>query len=229
MSTDAPFGAGLPGIGSFLDAIADGERRRLLGAARRQHYELGETILIEGESSDEMLVVLTGRVKISRVSAEGREQVLRYVPAGGSFNEVPVFDGGPNPASATAAEPSDLLVISREQIQALMKANPEIAEVIIQSLASRLRHLVELVEDLSFRQVTPRVARVLLQSVAPHPGVGAGFDGSRRFSQRELAEMVGTSREVVARALRTLEDAGAIAIERGAIRIVDASLLDLLA
>lgn len=84
-------------------------------------------------------------------------------------------------------------------------------------------------DDLSFRHVTPRVARVLLQVVAPHPGAGAGADAAQRFSQRELAEMAGTSREVVAHALRALEDAGAIALERGAIRIVDPSLLQLLA
>lgn len=163
---------------------------------------------------------------MSRMSAEGREQVLRYVPTGGSFNEVPVFDGGPNPANATAAEPCDVLIISREQIYKLLESHPEVAEVIIRSLASRLRHLVELVDDLSFRHVTPRVARVLLQPIAPHPGVGAGADAGRRFSQRELAEM---SREVVARALRSLEDAGAIAVDRGAIRVVDPELLSLLA
>jgi CRP/FNR family transcriptional regulator len=229
MGTDTPHDASLPGIASFLDAIGDVERRRLLDAARQRHYETGESILREGESSDGLLVVLSGRVKISRMSADGREQVLRYVPAGGSFNEVPVFDSGPNPADATAAEPSDLLLVSREQVQELLKANPKVAEVIIRSLASRLRHFVELVDDLSFRHVTPRVARVLLQSVAPHPGVGAGADAGCRFSQRELAEMVGTSREVVARALRTLEGSGAITIDRGAIRIVDASLLALLA
>ena len=78
-----------------------------------------------------------------------------------------------------------------------------------------------LVEDLSFRQVTARVARIVLQSVAPHEGVGAGVGARSRVTQREIAEMAGTRREVVARALKALEDAGAIKIDRHGIRIAD--------
>jgi len=220
-----PTDASLPGLASFLDAIDPAVRARILAVGRQRRYAPGESILIEDAPGTEFFVVLTGRVKMFKVSQDGREQVIRHVPAGGSFNEVPVFDGGTNPVSATAAEASELLVILRGDLRRLIAESPDIAEVIIRSLASRLRHMVELVEDLSFRRVTARVARVLLQSVAPHAGVGAGANTEQRLSQRELAEMVGTSREVVARALKALESAGGIEVNRGAIRLVDPAKL----
>jgi CRP-like cAMP-binding protein len=80
---------------------------------------------------------------------------------------------------------------------------------------------VALVEDLSFRQVTARVARIVLQSVVPREGVGAGVGTRVHLKQREIAEMAGSSREVVARALKSLEDAGAIGLYRGEIRVID--------
>ena len=111
---------------------------------------------------------------------------------------------------------------------AALREYPAVAEAVVQVFASRLRHLVALVEDLSFRQVTARVARIVLQSVSPHEGVGAGVGGRVRVTQREIAEMAGTSREVVARALKALEDAGAIDARRGEIQIVDDALLNTL-
>lgn len=209
----------------LLSAIDSATRERLLSSAMRRAYEPNEIVFLQDEPCAGLFIVVSGLLKIAKVSSEGREQVLRHVSAGGSFNEVAVLDGGPNPATVTAVEPSELLVVSRASMLALIAETPGLAETMIQALAGRLRHMVELVEDLSFRHVSERVARVLLQSVAPHPGVGAGADMSRRVSQREIAEMAGTSREVVARALKTIEASGAISIEGGEIRLVDAAKL----
>jgi CRP/FNR family transcriptional regulator len=226
--TDSITDAQTPEPRPLLSAIDGATRARLLGSAARRTYEPNEIVFLQDEPCAGLFMVVSGLLKIAKVSSEGREQVLRHVSAGGSFNEVAVLDGGANPATVTAVERSELLVVSRDSMLALIAETPGLAETMIQALAGRLRHMVELVEDLSFRHVSERVARVLLQSVAPHPGVGAGADMSRRVSQREIAEMAGTSREVVARALKTIEASGAIAIDGGEIRLVDAAKLSAL-
>ncbi len=201
-------------------------RRRLLALGTRRTYEPGEVIVLQGAPSAGLFVAQEGLVKISTLSPGGREQVLRYASAGSSFNEVAALDGGPNPATATAQDRSDVLRVPTEAFAAVFAETPGLAEAMVHALAGRLRHLVELVEDLSFRHVSERVARILLQSVTPHAGVGAGADLTRHVTQRELAEMAGTSREVVSRALKALETRGAIAIDHGEITLIDASKLD---
>jgi len=205
---------------SLLQALDELVREQVLQRGTRRSFASGTVLFMQDEPCAGVFIVISGLVKIARVSPEGREQVLRYTSPGGSFNEVPVLDGGPNPATATAVEDSEVLVISREAMQTLIADTPGLAASMVQALAGRLRHLVELVEDLSFRHVSERVVRVLLQAVTPHIGMGAGADVPRRFTQREIAEMAGTSREVVARALKAIEASGAITIERGEIRVV---------
>ncbi|MCA9644143.1 MAG: Crp/Fnr family transcriptional regulator [Myxococcales bacterium] len=206
-------------------AIPDDVRVRLLDLGISRRYQPGEVIVLQATATAGLCVVESGLVKISTTSADGREQVLRFVGTNASFNEVAALDGGPNPATATALEPSVVLRVPRDAFVTVMAETPGLPEMIVQALAGRLRHLIELVEDLSFRHVSERVARILLQSVTPHAGVGAGADLSRHVTQRELAEMAGTSREVVARALKALEAAGAISINRGEITLVAPSKL----
>lgn len=212
----------------YFAELSEAERHRVSSLARRRRYEAGAVLFLEGEACAGLFIVLDGLVKVYKSSEEGREQILRLMAPGDSFNEVPVFDGGPNPASAAAVEPTEALVLSRELVLRLIDEYPAFARTVVRTLASRLRHLVALVEDLSFRQVTARVARILLQSVVPREGVGAGAGRRARITQREIAQMAGTAREVVARALRILEDAGAVEVDRGHVRILDADRLEAL-
>lgn len=212
----------------YFAGLSAEERRRIVSLARRRRYEVDAVLFLEGDECAGLYIVLEGLVKVYKTSEDGREQILRLMAPGDSFNEVPVFDGGPNPASAAAVDPSETLVLSRELVLRLLDEYPAFTQAVVRTLASRLRHLVALVEDLSFRQVTARVARILLQSVAPREGVGAGAGRRARITQREIAQMAGTAREVVARALRVLEDAGAVEVERGNVRIVDVRRLEAL-
>ncbi len=214
---------------AYFSELTPEQRQQILLRASMRHFEPGAALLIEGEPAAGLFIVLDGLVKVYKTSLDGREQVLRYMGPGDSFNEVPAFDGGPNPASAEAAEPSDVLVLSRPVVVELVKEFPAFATSVLSVFAQRLRHLVTLVEDLSFRQVASRVARIILQSVEPHEGVGAGAGARSRITQREMAEMAGTSREVVARALKALEDSGAIEVGRQGIRVKDRLLLNSLA
>ncbi len=195
-------------------------RARLSRHLQRHRGAAGQILFSQDDPPSGIWFVESGAVRLYTSDADGREQTLQVVRAGASFNEVPFFDLGPEPATAQVVEPSELLVLPVERREEILRAAPELAIAAAASFAFRLRQAIALVEDLSFRQLGGRVARVLLQAVAPHPGVGAG-SGGRPLTQREIAEMVGSSREVVARTLRQLEREGLIRVERGRILLLD--------
>lgn len=183
--------------------------------------ERGDLILLEGEMGGALYYVRTGLVKVFKTSAGGKEQVLRLISAGHTFNDVPALDGGPNPASAAALETSIIYAIPRSALRQLITTRPEVAAAVVRTLAGALRHLVGLVEDLSLRHVTARVAKLLLdQETASQP---------YHLTQQEMAALVGTAREVVGRALRDLEIAGAIEMHQGRAVVLNRERLLLLA
>lgn len=194
---------------------------RLLALAVELRVQPGQVLFLEGEPCRGMYLVYSGRIRVYKASPEGREQVLTVARAGESFAEVPVFDGGPTPASADAMEPSVVYLFPTADLTALVRTSPEIALGVIRVFARRLRHMTRLIEDLSFRHVTARVAKLLLQ--AAH---GEGAAAGSRLTQQEMAAMIGTAREVVARSLRTLEQQGAIQVERGQIVILRPEVLE---
>ncbi|MBI2865526.1 MAG: Crp/Fnr family transcriptional regulator [Chloroflexi bacterium] len=186
-------------------------------------YERGDVVFLEGGPCEGLHVVESGRVRIFKTSAEGKEQVLMIAGPGQTFNEVPVFDGGPNPASAEAIDLSVLLLLPKERLLTLVRENPTLALTVTKVFAGRLRHLTRLVEDLSFRHVIGRVCKILLEH-APQEGP-AGQVGPR-LTQQEMAAMAGTAREIVSRALRSLEREGIVRLERGRIVILNRKALE---
>lgn len=186
------------------------ERSHIAAMAVERHYERGDVILLEGEMGGALCYVHVGLVKIFKTSLEGREQVLRLIANGHTFNDVPAFDGGPNPASAAAMEPSVVYMIRRADVRTLILTKPAVAEAVVLTLANALRHLVVLVEDLSLRHVAARVAKILLDQAAAQAG-----HHPYHLTQQEMAALAGTAREVVGRALKELEVAGAIEMRQG--------------
>ena len=178
-----------------------------------------EMVLLEGESAANLYFVASGVVKVSKTSAEGKEQILSIVRPGESFNDVPIFDGGPNPASARAMGPVLLYGIKKNDMEAILRDHPQIALNVIKVLARRVRHLVSLVEDLSFKHVIGRVAKILFEHIGGEVGRGP------RLTQQEMAAMAGTAREVVGRSLKALEEEGAIKLDRHRIIITDKEAL----
>jgi CRP/FNR family transcriptional regulator len=178
-----------------------------------------EMVLLEGESAVNLYFVASGVMKMFKTSAEGKEQILSIVRPGESFNDVPIFDGGPNPASARAMGPVLLYGIKKNDMEAILRKHPQIALNVIKVMASRVRHLLTLVEDLSFKHVIGRVAKILLEHVGGEMGRGP------RITQQEMAAMAGTAREVVGRSLKALEEEGAIKLDHHRIIITDKEAL----
>jgi CRP-like cAMP-binding protein len=178
-----------------------------------------EMVLLEGESAEDLYFVASGVVKVFKTSAEGKEQILSIVRPGETFNDVPIFDGGPNPASARAMGPVLLYGIKKNDMEAILRDHPQIALNVIKVLARRVRHLVSLVEDLSFKHVIGRVAKILVEQIGGEMGRGP------RLTQQEMAAMAGTAREVVGRSLKALEEEGVIKLDRHRIIITDKEAL----
>ncbi len=181
--------------------------------------EKGEIILLEGEPAETLYFVVSGAVKVFKTSSEGKEQTLNIVRPGESFDDASIFDGGPHPASAQAMGPVVLYGISKGNLEVILRENPQVALNIIEVLADQVRRLMSLVEDLSFRHVIGRVAKILLE----HAGDGTG--SRPRLTQQEMASMAGTAREVVGRSLKSLEERGAIRFERHRIVITNKDAL----
>lgn len=209
---------------AYFAALSKEEVEHVAALTVVRRYERGEIILLEGDVGGALHYVHTGLIKVFKMSPEGREQVLRLIAAGHTFNDVPALDGSPNPASASAMEASEIYLIRHRELRTLIATRPEVAVAVVQSLAQALRHLVALVEDLSLRRVTARVAKILLDQEQEYQSVAS----SHHLTQQEMAAMAGTAREVVGRALKELEGAGAIEMRQGRAIVINRERLAML-
>lgn len=179
----------------------------------------GEIILFEGEPARAVYFVISGVVKIFKTSADGKEQILYLARPGDSFNDVPVFDGGLSLASAEALTQVVLYVMEKADLEVRMREYPELAANVIHVLSQRIEQIISLVEDLSFRRVTGRVAKILLENTEDTNGQ------RHRLTQQEMAAMAGTAREMIGRSLKLLEEEGKVRLERNRIVITDKEAL----
>ena len=187
--------------------------------AFEKKVEKGEIFLVEGEQSDYMYFMVSGAVKVYKKSVNKKEQILNIASTGESLNDVSTFDGGGCATDMLAMTPVHLYAIKKEDIRALVAGNPKIALNAARVLAGKVRRDSSLVEVLSFDLVISRLARFLLKQAA------AGEHTLPLFTQQDLAAMVGTSRVVVNRSLRTMEEKGAIRLVRRRIVVTDAEAL----
>lgn len=179
----------------------------------------GEIIVFESEPAEALYFVVSGAVKVFKTSADGKEQILYLRRPGESFNDVSIFYNGSNLASAEAMVPTVLYGVDKNDLEAILRDYPQVALNVIRVLSQMVGHLVSLVEDLSFRHVTSRVAKILLEYVEDKNGQ------KQRLTQQEMAAMAGTAREMVGRSLKVLEEEGTIRLERNRIVITDKEAL----
>ncbi len=178
--------------------------------------ERDDFIISEGEVASALYFVLSGAVKVFKTSPDGKEQILAFVRPGETFNEAAFFDGGISPASAQAITPAVLLGIARADMEAVLRRRPQVALNVIGVMAKKLREMIALVEELSLKRVIGRIAGIILEYAG---------DGGGRLTQRDMAAMAGTAREVVGRALRTLEEENIIRMEHHRIIVRDEKAL----
>jgi len=204
---------------SYFEGLSPEELESIKPLVFEKKAERGEIILYEGDEAEALYFVVSSAVKVFKTSVEGKEQILGIIRPGESFNDVPVFDDAPNPASVQAMGDVVLYEIGKRELKALLQNHPQIALSTIKVLAGQVRSLVSLVEDLSFRQVIGRVAKILLEHASGEVG------SVPRLTQQEMAAMAGSAREVVGRSLKALEEEGLIKLNRQRVAITNKEAL----
>jgi CRP-like cAMP-binding protein len=185
-------------------------------AATRRTYVAGQTVIQEGEESAGLFIVEEGYLKSVKLSVSGREQVVRVVGPGEVFNAIGVLASETNPGTVIALEDSTVWSVERRALLQLLDEHPNLAGVIIQSLAMRIQQLMQQVEDLSLRSVDERLARLLIEEAEDGIVMRRKWD-----TQAEMASRLGTVTDVLNRSLRRFTEAGLIEVDRDRIRILN--------
>lgn len=182
--------------------------------------DAGQVVFDEGDPAGDLLIVQEGSVRIVKTAASGRHQLISIERAGSSLGEVSVFDGGAYSTTAITVTPAVLLRLKGQRLRRLCAVHPEVAFKVIRVLAHRLRHLRNLVEQLSFATVRDRLIAHLLH-LAEERGVRseAGIEIELDENNEELAGRLGTVRELVSRNLGRLHGQGLIRMRRRAVTI----------
>ncbi len=180
----------------------------------------GEIFLLEGDWCDSLYFVIAGVVKVYKISADGKQQILNIATAGESLNDVSTFDQSPNAANMVTMTPAVLYGIKKSDLSAILLKYPQVALNALKVLAGRVRRDSLLVEALSFNQVIGRLAKVLLKYYGEKKLIGV------KLTQQDLADMIGTSREMVNKSLKVMESNSAIRLQRNGIEILNKEALE---
>jgi CRP/FNR family transcriptional regulator len=186
-----------------------------------------EMLFAEGDICDGLYVVQDGALKLFKMADTGREQVLVIERAGSTVGELPLFDGGTFPVAATAIEDSTLLYLPKREFLDLCRHNSAVSFAVIRTLAWRFRYLTSLVEELSLKEVSHRLAR-FLRDRAMKSGVRTkrGIEFPLEETNQEIGAEIGTVRDLVSRNLRRFVDRGIIRLERRKVIVLDMAELE---
>lgn len=198
-------------------ALSEAEMQVLGQRAVERRFSTDEVLFWEGEPCAGVFLIVQGSVKIFRTSQTGREVMLGIESAPSSVAELPLFDGGPYPASVRALAPLIALFINKNDFQQVCRQYPDVALKVLAVVGRRLRHLVGLVEAMTFGSVTQRLARLLLDA-SKHAGSDI-FD--LPMTHQELASRLGTVREVVSRNLTRFRAEGLISVQDHQVQILN--------
>ena len=179
-------------------------------------------LFYEGDQDDQRFAVLSGKVKLGRTAADGRENMVAIMGPGDVFGEMALFDPSPRSTNAVAVSETRLAAIKHESFKRAQQLDPTISDQVIKTLARRLRHANEALADLVFSDVPGRLAKALLD-LADRFGRPAtdGVLVAHELTQEELAQLVGASRETVNKALAEFVSRGWIRLEARAVVILD--------
>jgi len=211
----------------FFAVLPAEELRALAGHCVVRRLFKDEMLVGEGDPCDGLFVVQSGAVKLFKMAENGREQILVIERAGSTVGELPIFDGGNFPASAVALEDSTLLFLPKREFLELCRRSSEVSFAVIRTLAWRFRYMTSLVEELSLKEVSHRLAR-FLRDRALELGVRTrrGIEFPLEETNQEIGAEIGTVRDLVSRNLRRFVDRDIIRLERRKVIVLDMAELE---
>lgn len=186
----------------LLYSLNEQQIESLAAGSVRRNYPKGRTIVSEGEPSQSLYILLSGRAKVQRSDLEGKEVILAVLGSGDFFGEMSMIDDAPRSASVITLESCDFMSIARDSFKAMLAQSNEMCMAVMRGLVRRLRDADQKIESLALLDVYGRVARVLMD-------FSEEIDGERivrnRLPRQEIAKMIGASREMVSRVMKGLE------------------------
>jgi len=209
----------------LFTGLSKAQYEALARICMRRSCRKGERLFSEGDEGTGFYMVVTGRVKIFKVSVEGKEQILHLFGPGESFGEVSVFTGQGFPADAVTSVQTVLLFFPRLAFSALIQKDPTLALNMLAQLSGRLRHFAGLIEDLSLKEVPGRLAKYLLYLSSGNNDGEVALD----VSKGQLASLLGTIPETPSRILARMNRQGVIRLRGSKIQIIDRSSLEQIA
>lgn len=195
-------------------------QQTIAASATQRHFDAGQVIYVEGEPAESIYILESGWVKATRMTREGRQQAMMFLRPIEVFGDIAVFTGTAYPGTVVALEAVDVWIIPAQTILDLIPRYPAFAMAVIRHLGERVLHYISLVEDLSLRSVEARLANTLLRNAELQ-------DGQLIVPRREwttfdeMAVRLGTVRDVLSRALKTLEGEGLLRVKKQAIILLD--------
>jgi CRP/FNR family transcriptional regulator len=207
---------------ALLSSLSQQELQMLAARTVRKLFQAGELLFSEGEPCSGLHIIARGKIRIFKTSMNGREQVLAVNIPGESVAELPVFDGGPFPASAIAVEDTEIAFISRRDFHAYCMEHPEVALKVLSVVGARLRRLVGIIEELSFTTIRERLIALLVK-LAQTGGkkTDRGIEFLLPATHQELANQLGTVRELISRNLMRLQAEGLVEVDARQIVVRD--------
>lgn len=211
----------------FLEQLLPGDREALYARGTRRRYASGAMLFHEGERSDHVMAVLSGRVKVSYFTPDGKEVVLAVRGAGELMGELSALDGDTRSASATALEPVEAVILRADEFTTFLASNPRTAMLMLRMVSRRLRDADRKRIEFAAHDSVGRVARRLVELAERYGEKGPdGLVIRLPLSQQELAGWTGSSREAVSKALQTLRGRGWIETGRRQIIVRDLAALE---
>lgn len=196
---------------------------RISAYIRKRSVPKGDTIFEKGDAGVGLIGVVAGSVKISVTSADGRDIVLNVIRSGEVFGEIALLDGRARTANATAMSDCELIVIERREFIPFLRSEPDVTLKLMEILCSRLRKTSEQVQDVTFLNLSTRLAKTLLRLTAN--AESSRSTGKVAITQREISQIVGRSRESTNKRLRAWARRGWVRLERGGVTVLKADKL----
>lgn len=212
--------AGLRDVALF-GSLPDAELAGIAARSRQRGYRRGQVVFQAGDPGDSLVVILSGRVKVTVRSADGGELILTVLGRGGSLGELSIADGGDRSADAETVEDSSLLLVPREVVLDVAGRHPQVVDGLLQSVAASLRRLTDVTSDLVFLDLPRRVAKTLLEFPSDPGGVIRAA-----VTQEQLAHQVAGTRQSVNAALRGFQRRAWVELRDRTIVVTDRAALE---
>lgn len=200
----------------IFSCLDEASLERLAQVAIRKKYPRNTVLLSEGDVTDSLYVIVSGKVKTIINDENGREIILSISGPGDYFGEMALIDGEPRSATIVTREACQLFIFSKEDLRGLLRSNPDMVFTLLKGLVRRLRDTDKKIESLALMDVYGRIAQLLIQMAEPRDGALVVHEP---LTHQEIANMVGASREMVSRILNELGRGGYISVEKKVITL----------